>query len=208
MSDTINFLESLIEERLADLHTCMFAKIVSYDPVENSATVQPLHKRKFKGENPINLPIIANVPVMSLVTGDFFIRIPYKKDDVVLLVFSERSYDSIINLGVDQDETKRKHNLEDAVVIGGINLFSNNLSSTNSNDMLIAKKDMSSKVVIQANGNIVIEASNISLGEGATQAVPLGTALKTWLDSHTHSSDGAGSPTSASPNPSGVVKVK
>ena len=87
------------------------------------------------------------------------------------------------------------------------------------------------KVRLKAGGDVVIEsATSISLGDGATEGVALGDALKSWLDNHQHQytdtqttvSGGSGSPavgvevpttattqkpTASSPDPSSLVKV-
>lgn len=59
------------------------------------------------------------------------------------------------------------------------------------------------------NGPAIIESPTLLLGsETAEEGVPLGQTLKEWLDTHTHSANGAGPPTSPSPAPSEKVFVE
>ncbi|WP_425447726.1 Gp138 family membrane-puncturing spike protein [Dethiothermospora halolimnae] len=217
MSNAINFLDEMMEERLSDVHTCMLAKIEEYDPVTMKAKVQPLFKRKYKNQDPKELQPISEVPVMHLKAGNFIIRPPYQKNDVVLLVFGERAIDNTMLTGDKEDpQHTRKHSISDAIVIGGIMPFNKTLPSEHGEDLLISKSDLSSKVVIKKNNDIIIHTDGkVKLGdEGAFEGVPKGLTLKEWLDNHTHPiswTDPAGSGTSGkpspSPNPSEKVKT-
>lgn len=158
MSEFIKFIDNMIEERISDLHTCMLGRIENFDPVKMKATVKPLLKRKFKGKQAEDLPLITEVPVSLLKAGPFYIRPPYQKGDIVLLVFSERALDNVIANGVGQDpESNRKHSLDDAIIISGIMPFNQSLPSEHGDDLLIGKTDGSVKVVIKNNNDITVE---------------------------------------------------
>ncbi len=76
------------------------------------------------------------------------------------------------------------------------------------------KQDKSLKIV--TDGPVTIEGGDIYLADGASEGVPLGDQLKSWLDSHAHDytwtdSGGSGttdSPDDPSPESSERVKVK
>ena len=168
MSGTLNFLDGLIDGFLSDVHTSMPALIERFDPQTMKADVKPLFRKKFKGENAQSMPLISNVPVATFRAGGFIIRPPYKKGDKVLLVFSERALDNVISTGKEADpEFARKFSLDDAVVIGGIMPFSESLPSQHGEDLIIAKEDFQSKIVIKANGEIEIATDSQSIGVGS-----------------------------------------
>lgn len=200
MSEAANFFNNFKNNLVGGLNTCAIGKIQTFDPKLMKADILVLPDES----------LIKSVPVATLQTSDFLVRIPYKKDDHVLVVFAQRDIEGIMYNA--SDTTERMLSLDDAIVIGGINLFTNNLPETNANDIVIGKKDLSSKVVIGANGDITIEsAGNVKLGSAnASEGVPLGDQLKTWLDNHTHPTPNgtSGAPNSASPTPSQGVKVE
>lgn len=60
---------------------------------------------------------------------------------------------------------------------------------------------------VTASGNAILEGSQISLGQGASQPVPLGTVLNTWLSTHMHTGN-MGAPTSPPVvGPSGILST-
>lgn len=200
MSEAYKFFERMQHNLVSGLNTCCIARIVNVDLQLMKADVVPLFDE--------DMPIIKNVPIAAQQTGEFVIRLPYKKGDLVLLVFSQRDIDPIMYGG--GEPSTRMLGLDDALIVGGINLFTQPLPDGFEKDVLIAKKDFSSRVVLGADGNITIETNgNIFLGDGATEGVPLGNQLKQWLDSHTHPTPNgeSGPPTSASPSPSEKVKT-
>lgn len=83
-----------------------------------------------------------------------------------------------------------------------------NIQATCSNgDATITAKNAKVLASVEA----LVDAPSILLGTGATQPVPLGNALKSWLDGHVHpdpQGGNTGPPTAPSPDPSTVVKVK
>lgn len=206
MSDDVKFLDGFIDEILYNLHTCMPARIETFDPETMKAEVVPLFKKKFKGVGAMTMPKIVEVPVAFLRAGGFIIRPPLKKDDMVLLLFSDRALDAVINTGEEADPGHvRKHALDDAIVIAGLLPFVDKLPGEYATDLVIAKEDFSARIIIKENSDIIAETDgNIYLGSAvAAEGVPLGDSLKDWLDGHTHPDTSA--PTSSSPAPSKKV---
>ena len=114
-SETIN---TIIDNRLLDVHTSIPAIVQSFDASNGRVDVQPALRRKLSTGDYIDIPIISGVPVMYPQSQDSIVSFPLKKDDEVLLVFSERSVDSWKNTGgvVDPLE-RRKFDLSDAFAI-------------------------------------------------------------------------------------------
>lgn len=200
MKEAVEFFNNFKAGLLGGLYTGALAKVESYDPVGKvDIVVLP------DGD------LVKSVPVATLQGGGFFIRSPLAKDDLVVVLFTKDAIDGIMH---ETDElSTRSHDLNDAIVLGGINLFSDPLPSDEPDALVIGKKDMTSRITMTPDGNVTVEASGkIYLGDGATEGVPLGAQLKSWLDSHTHTAPADGGatsgPTSASPSPSTGVYVK
>lgn len=65
MSTQSNALNEWLEQKLLDLHTGMFAKIVSFDYEKQTASIQLLFKTRQFGRDPVSRGLIENVPVLS-----------------------------------------------------------------------------------------------------------------------------------------------
>ena len=201
-------LERYIFNELNGLNCCMIGSVESIDKPTSKVSVQPLH-RTFIDNQLIDLPVLVDIPLFQILTSDFIIRPPVNIGDIVLLVFADYDIQNLVLSGELKDpNTDDIHALNDAIAIPlGLNPFNNSLPSENENDLVIAKKDYSSKVVIKQNGDIIVDSANVFLGsENAAEFASLGTSLKTWLDAHTHGSGPA--PDTASPAPSTKVRVE
>ena len=233
MSEEEKFFDSLLENKLEDLHTAILVKVVEYDPELQKVNVKPILK-KMDGEE---YPMILNVPIAIPNTEKFYITMPYKKGDWGFVVFSERDFEDSIYSGDEQEiGHTRKHDITDAVFIGGIKPFSEELEHSNDEDIVIAHKEKKCKIFIKENAEIEVETegeinveadgdvhvhSNAETfvtasdkvylgGTGADEGIALGDTLKEWLDSHVHEgvesgSGTSGTPTSDSPDTSDKV---
>ncbi|KAB8139259.1 hypothetical protein F9U64_01145 [Gracilibacillus oryzae] len=202
------FIQGMIGDGINGMHTAAIARIENYDPSLMKADITIMQT----GDE------VFDVPVSYFHTKDFIIRPPYQKGDLVTVIFAESSIDELITTGEQQEpRAKEKFSITDAIITQGVQTFQVPLPIGHENDLIIAKKDFTSKVVIKESGEVVIESdSNIYLGENATEGVPLGDQLKQWLDSHTHAytwSDPGGNgvtspPLNQSPAPSKKVKTE
>jgi len=213
MSEALRFIKQAIRANNFGTHTATLARVESFDPETMLASVQPLVRMTGPDGEAVSMPVIERVPVATIRARGFTVRAPYGRGDIVLVVFCERSIDTVLISGREEAPAHtRDHALDDAVIIGGIRTGGDDrLSADHDGDLVIASDDFSSRVVLQADGNILIEsAGDILLGAGADEGVPLGNALQTWLDGHEHShpEGNTGSPTTSSPDPSEDVKVK
>jgi hypothetical protein len=100
----IEIEQATIGNMLSDLHTCMPGEVVavraSADDKRQFVDVLPMLKRAVIDEDgePRDeaLPLLQMVPVGYMQGGGFFLSVPLRVGDVVLLVFAERSLDSWI----------------------------------------------------------------------------------------------------------------
>lgn len=115
-----------IDRFMCEVHTCMPAKVVSYDPSTQTATVQPTLQRVYlvQGqEHAVDLPEIFQVPVVFPATANAWLRLPLAAGDLVMVHFSERSLDawSQTNGGSTLDPLiPHKFSLADAIAVPGL----------------------------------------------------------------------------------------
>ena len=131
MSDTQNkaqtptlaeTIRAVMERRLVDLHTCLPAKILIYNPLTQTATVQISLLKKYATGITKPWPPIPGVQVVfpRSTAGAAFMHFPLMPGDDVLLVFSERSLDKwkMATFPVSPQDT-RKFDITDAFAIPG-----------------------------------------------------------------------------------------
>lgn len=156
-----------INNRLKDLHTAMPGTIVSFDPENQLATVQPGIKRVFRtlnddnsvDLNPVDLPLLINVPVIYPRGGGFSITFPVKEGDECLIVFCERAIDTWHrDGGTATPNAKRFHDLSDAVVHVGMSSLQNKIPDYATVDMEIRTDNNSNAIALHDNGDITIFA--------------------------------------------------
>ena len=202
MDIATDFFNGFKDGMVGGIKVCKVGEIIDFDPTRMSASVNIFNK----GQGGDYSPLI-NVPVSFIKAGDFFIRPPYKAKDKVIVVFADSDIDNILISGSKSDSNStRTHDIADAIIVSSFNSFNVELPSDNVEDLLISNKEGTTKVILKADGDVVIEGKNILLGENASEGVPLGDSLKSWLDSHTHAELNS-PPTSSSPGTSEVVKV-
>jgi len=119
---TSDLIRSAIESRMLDLHTSIPARVVVYNPVLQTADVQPVVKRAigtYDGDvDHEDLPIIHNVPVEWPGGGGFAMQFPVMVGDFVWLIFSEAATAQWRSTGqVSEPGDLRRHDLSYACAI-------------------------------------------------------------------------------------------
>ena len=94
-------VEMVFDNRVSDIHQCLPAKVVSYDPATQKATVQPLIKYRDRtaGEDSnglVDRALIQNVPVVMFGTDQCIISVPVKVGSKVLVIFSSADVDTFL----------------------------------------------------------------------------------------------------------------
>ena len=155
-------LNIIVSNKIAEMHICMPAKIITYDFATRKASVQPSLNQKFSDDEVLVFPIIHNVPVMQPASGGASVNFPVKPDDNVLLIFSERSLEQWLQDGKQSTpDDPRQNNLTDAVAHIGLNPFNVPSAAENNDDLLIAYDG--SKIRFKPDGVVEAEASEIDL---------------------------------------------
>ncbi len=119
---TTDVIRSAIESRLLDLHTSIPGVVVSYNPLLQTADVQPVVKRAiatYDGDTEHEtLPVIHNVPIEWPGGGGFAMQFPVQPGDNVWLIFSEAATAQWRSTGqVSEPGDLRRHDLSYACAI-------------------------------------------------------------------------------------------
>lgn len=194
MSNTPSNLSTLasvikhgIESRLKDLHTAMPGIIISFDSVNQLASVQPAIKRVFKaidGEKeiltPTDLPLLINVPVQFPRGGGFSMTFPISPGDECLLTFVERSIDKWHKFGgVQEAGAKRFHALSDATALVGLSSEPNKIPNFDPLNTEIKKDDGSVSIKWNSNGSMDIFAiSDVNINTGGDARITATTNIE------------------------------
>lgn len=145
MREANDFFRRFKEKTVGSINTCAIGLIENYDPVKLKADV-----RLLPGET-----LIKSVPVVIQQTSDFYIRLPYKRDDAVLVVFAQREIDNIM-YQANNPASQRMLAVDDALVVGGINFFTNDLPSEDVDKLLIGEKSGGATIAI-GDGKIIMK---------------------------------------------------
>ena len=88
--DIVEILDDWFDSRLTEIHTIIPGKIVEYyGHRERKAKVKPLVKLRTVNDSIVEIGEIENVPIVFTGSSDCNILYPLKKDDGVLLLFSD-----------------------------------------------------------------------------------------------------------------------
>lgn len=142
MSEAAKFFDGFKKGMVGELFTSAIAKIEAYDAKLNKADITLLPG----GE------LIKSVPVGIQQTSQFYIRMPYKKGDHVLVVFSHRDIDPIM-FDNGKIPSERMLSIDDAIIVAGINLYTKPLPVADADKLVIGQKDGAAKITM-GNGTI------------------------------------------------------
>lgn len=170
MKNGVNFFNKMLEGIGNNLNIMMLGEIKSYDDATNTAQVIPLHVEPNDGSE--YSPLVS-VPIAFFSIGGYTIKVKPKIGDKLLIFFFDYDVDNLLIDGTTKTaKTNRTHSLQDAVVIPlSINFL--NSSFNISDDLTIAKEGTGTYIKIKNDGGIVLNASYIECGEGATEQVQL-----------------------------------
>jgi hypothetical protein len=157
-----------IDSRLKDLHTSMPGIVVTFDHINQLASVQPAVKRIFVSSDgdkevltPSDLPILINVPVIFPRGGGFSLTFPVTEGDECLLVFCERSIDNWHETGkIKVPGARRFHSLSDATAFVGLSSLPNKIPDYDPVNVQLKKDDHSVYITVENDGGLDVHANN------------------------------------------------
>lgn len=121
MGEAERFLNELFDTKLSNLHTMTIARVVGISG--NRVSVQRIGKKRGADGILRDHPIQSNLPTTSLrltigESTDTYTPV-YQIGDVVVVVFSERAIDRVLeSSGTVDPGSYRRHSINDGVVIG------------------------------------------------------------------------------------------
>lgn len=209
-------IQGIGDKTKGEVYTMTIGQIEEVDHRYNRASkVLLLDEEQESKYNDVDSAYIYNIPFVSYTTGDFVIVPPFKKGDYVVVLFSHRDIDNILDNSGSEGGGSGLFDKSDAVIVGGVNLFDTPIDlPTSEGDYTIAKRDGSLRINIDKDNNIEIKTEgNVYLGDkDDAEPMPLGKQLKEWLDNHTHdynwTSTGGNSTTEPPKSPSPELSEK
>lgn len=199
-------ISAAIDSRWLDLHKAGPARVESYNAAANTVTVTPVLWRQIPTDDgdyvAEALPQIPDVKIAWPRAGGFGVTLPIQKGDFVLLLFCDAPLGAWRQNGQPGDPgDPERHGLSGPVAIPGIFPDKQNIASASTSNMLIGKLDTPA-------AQIEITGSEIRLVVGASQGIPRGEDLKTWLMAHTHGTPVGPSSTPVQPFTPTILSTK
>lgn len=194
MQEFVEAVKKTIKKEIAEIHTAIPGKIVSYDSSTGLATVLPTMKFKKPDGTMINYPQITGVPVLFQqgagqgVTMAF----PVKAGDGCLIIVAEQSIDYWMY--GQETETDLLFDLTNAICIPGLFTKANKVVAeacednalildAESTKIKVSKKSVSiTAPTVTVSGNLQVSGNITANGDVSGKGVS--------LSGHTHSGDG------------------
>lgn len=134
-------LKAAFDHEIANIHTALPGHIVKYDPKLQKAEVMPDIQKKYYNGKVTDMPIITNVPIVFPRSSEAFIKFPLKKNDGVLLIFSERALERWLSVGgIVEPGSNRKFDISDCIAIPGLYSFANPIDDDSDNFIIKYKE--------------------------------------------------------------------
>ncbi|APC44451.1 hypothetical protein [Pseudoalteromonas phage PH357] len=162
-------LSEVVEEKIAydreDLSTAIACTVVSYNNINQTIVARPVMYDMDKDGITRRQSDIYSVPVMFPSSGGGSLTFPINKGDPVLVVFSQRAFDTWWVSGKlpSQPSTQRFHDYNDAIAIIGLKSRNKSLQASTENVELRyedSNGNLINKITMSPNGDVVIENKN------------------------------------------------
>lgn len=156
----------------SDYHIIMPGRIVSYDPVEQLASIRISLDRVFsestEPEKIVGRDPIVDVPVFTPSGGGWSLTFPIKAGDTCLMLFSQFGYDHWLfdnkdSAGVRIDGnpmpwTKRVFSLSDGLAIVGFNTIPQAIADYHADDSEWRNDNADQKIALKVDGTIELNS--------------------------------------------------
>lgn len=156
---TVDVLDRWLESRFEGMHTCLPAKVESYDFATRKATVLPLVNLRMSSGAILEMPSISGVPVMLPSAAGWSLVGPIASGDSGIILISEASIGAWLDgQGQQVDpEDETRFSLQDAIFLPGLWPYSAVPSQPGTeNDLALSTPKGS--VIIKEDGSIGLTA--------------------------------------------------
>lgn len=152
------------------VRTCYPGRILSFDVVSQTATVQMAMERYHSNMEyfykKVDIPPIDDVPIHFMQCGNFAMTMPIKVGDDCLIWFTYRGFDHWLfdnkmeagtdSRGMPRPQLMRTNDISDAFATVGFNPIAKAITGFSSSALEIRSKDGSQKISLNAGGSIDI----------------------------------------------------
>lgn len=174
MSGLPDLLRAFLGEALQGLHVSVPARVIAVDAGTQRCSVAPMSTVRV-GVDEIPLPVLDDVPIAPMRGGGCTVWLPLSPNDVVTLLFSDRSLEEFRRSGGQTaPRDPRSHSLADAVALPFSVWPDGQPSQLGSTTDIVIGFDIGSTVRITPSGDVV-------LGGPAATAVALAPLVQAQL---------------------------
>lgn len=156
-------VKKMIENNNNDINTMFLAIVDSYNVQTGKITVIPKLKMLDNNDNYIDRALLFECPTSCIKAQDFYLRIPYKKGDVVYVGCSQEALDDLLlndRTNVSSLEGVDRFRLTDAIILGGVFVDTEKkMTSEYPDDFVIQNRDNSDIIVLKKSGGVQVKTS-------------------------------------------------
>jgi hypothetical protein len=161
------FYDKLGDEVKNDIRVACPGIVQSFDPIEQTVTVQPAIRERIKDQygnfSYVNLPLIVDVPILFPRAGNFILTMPPQQGDEVLVIFGDMCEDAWwSNGGVQNPIEQRRHDLSDAFALFGVWSQPRRIANFNTSGACLQTLDGSTSIVV-TEGTITLTAATVNV---------------------------------------------
>lgn len=156
-------VKNMINNNNNEINTMFLAIVDNYDIQTGKITVIPKLKMLDNNGEYIDRALLFECPTSCIKAQNFYLRIPYKRGDVVYVGCSQEALDDLLldnRTNVSSLEGVDRFRLTDAIVLGGIFVNSENkMTSEYPDDFVIQNRDNNDIIVLKKSGGVQVKTS-------------------------------------------------
>lgn len=157
MADIEDVLKRIKDKISSTIRVCIPGVISKYDHKTQKAEVKVDIQELFEDDTSLESPVIPGVPVIMPCSGGAFFSMPVKPGDFCLVVVCDRDISNwLLGASNQKPNSRRKHNITDAVAIMGLRPFTKTANIPNNTDVIISYANSTFRIL--ADGTIDIDS--------------------------------------------------
>lgn len=156
-------VKRMIKSNVNEINTMFLAIVEDYNTQTGKITVIPKLKMLDNYGNYVDRAMLFECPTSCIKAQNFYLRIPYKKGDVVYVGCSQEALDDLVlnnTTSVSNLDGVDRFRLTDAVILGGIFVDTENKMTTEyPDDFVIQNRDNNDIIVLKKSGGVQVKTS-------------------------------------------------
>lgn len=204
---------TVVEGRLANVHTAMPCQVVSVDFAKQTCVLQPLVKARILKQDGSqewqSYPVITDVPLHFPSGGGVAMTFPVQAGDEALAVISSRSFDAWLQSGGEQQQVDlRMHDIGNAFALVGFRSNPNALENVPNDAVQLRTADGNTSITLKGD-EVTVKATNATHVVTPTSiTATVGSTLVKVAGGRVDLGGTGGSPVITEAGPSTVVFAK